>query len=202
MTEPSAASSARRRAILLTAGAALVWLVLDLWSKSWAWHNLRPPNHSVAVLGDWLAWSYSFNPGAAFGLGRKGDFARPLFIVVTLVTVVYMGALVRKLPTERRYGFFAIGSVIGGALGNLHDRIVRQDHVPGVGLTHGVVDFIRVCAPWDPQIPGVSRGTCWPNFNVADIALVVGVILLIPYLLFHAQTRETTDNSNSSTPAA
>lgn len=195
MTEPTASPS-RLRPILVTAGAAVVWLALDLWSKSWAWHNLRPPNHSVAVLGDWLAWSYSFNPGAAFGLGRKGDFARPLFIVVTLVTVVYMGALVRKLPTERRYGFFAIGSVIGGALGNLHDRIVRQDHVPGVGLTHGVVDFIRVCAPWDP------RGLCWPNFNVADIALVIGVLLLIPYLMFHAEPSETKANSAASEAAS
>lgn len=198
----STASPSRLRPILVTAGAAVVWLVLDLWSKSWAWNNLRPPNRSIAVIGDWFSWSYSFNPGAAFGFARKGDFARPLFILITLATVVYMGALVRKLPTRRLYGFFAIGCVIGGALGNMHDRLVREDHAPGVGLTHGVIDFIRVCAPWNPPVPGVTVGTCWPNFNVADIALVVGVILLIPYLMFHAQTPETSDNSKSVTPAS
>lgn len=185
MRDTSAASSARRRAISVTAGAAAVFLILDLGTKAWAWDNLRPPHRAIAAVGDWFHWAFSFNTGSAFGFLRDQAFSRPIFIVVTLATVLYMAALVRKLPTDRLYGFFAIGSIIGGALGNMHDRLLRQqaDHLGQ--LQHGVIDFIRVCAPWDP------RGTCWPNFNVADIALVVGVFLLIPYLMFHAEPAET-----------
>lgn len=193
MSDTPASRSSRLRPALVTAGAAAVFLVLDLWSKSWAWNNLRPPNRSIPFIGDWFSWSFSFNTGSAFGFLRGHDYSRGLFIAVTLLTVVYMAALVRKLPTDRLYGFFAIGCVIGGALGNMHDRLLRQEMGPH-GLAYGVIDFIRVCAPWDP------RNTCWPNFNVADIALVIGVILLIPYLMFHAQPAETKDNS-SSTPA-
>lgn len=196
MSDTLASKSARLRPILVTAGAAVVFLVLDLWSKSWAWNNLRPPNRSIPFIGDWFSWSYSFNTGSAFGFLRGHDFSRGLFIAVTLATVLYMAALVRKLPTDRLYGFFAIGCVIGGALGNMHDRLLRQDSGFRGELSHGVIDFIRVCAPWDP------RGTCWPNFNVADIALVIGVILLIPYLMFHAQLPETTKDSSSPKPAA
>lgn len=189
MSDTPASKSARLRAILVTASAAAVFLILDLVTKSWAWNNLRPPNKAIAAIGNWFHWSYSFNTGSAFGFMRGQDFSRPVFIVVTLVTVVYMAALVRKLPTDRLYGFFAIGSIIGGALGNMHDRLLRQDTDHLGDLHYGVIDFIRVCAPWSP------RGYCWPNFNVADVALVVGVALLIPYLMFHAQPPETSENS-------
>jgi signal peptidase II len=196
MSDTPASSPSRLRPILVTVASAAVFLILDLVTKSWAWEHLRPPNRSIAVIGDWFHWSYSFNTGSAFGFLRGQDFSRPLFIVITLATVVYMAALVRKLPTDRLYGFFAIGCVIGGALGNMHDRLVRMDHGYGGQLTHGVVDFIRVCAPWDP------RGLCWPNFNVADIALVIGVLLLIPYLMFHAEPSETKANSAASEAAS
>lgn len=188
MSDTPASSSARRRAIFVTVGAAAMFLILDLGTKSWAWDNLRPPHRAVAAIGDWFHWAYSFNTGSAFGFLRGHDFSRPVFVVITLVTVVYMAALVRKLPTDRLYGFFAIGSIIGGALGNMHDRLLRQELDLQGQLNHGVIDFIRVCAPWDP------RGLCWPNFNVADIALVIGVFLLIPYLMFHAQLPETQDD--------
>ncbi|MBZ5708996.1 signal peptidase II [Nannocystis pusilla] len=194
MSDTPASKSARLRPILVTASAAAVFLILDLVTKSWAWENLRPPHKSIAAIGNWFHWSYSFNTGSAFGFLRGQDFSRPIFIVVTLITVVYMAALVRKLPTDRLYGFFAIGCIIGGALGNMHDRLLRQDTDALGQLHHGVVDFIRVCAPW-------NRGLCWPNFNVADIALVVGVLLLIPYLMFHAQPPETKEDSQEAKAA-
>lgn len=166
----------RRKRILLTVAAVVVSLVLDLWTKAWAWENLRgqPP---LAIFDDLFLLEFSFNTGSAFGLFGGQEFARPLFIVVTILTVGYMGALVRKLPTDRAYGYLAIGLVIGGALGNMHDRIVRSLEIGGE-LRHGVVDWILVY--YMPNKP-------WPNFNVADIALVIGVGLLLPYLLFHAE---------------
>ncbi len=166
----------RKKRILLCVAAVVVSLVLDLWTKAWAWENLRgqPP---LAIVDDLFLLEFSFNTGSAFGLFGGQEFARPLFIVVTILTVGYMGALVRKLPTDRAYGYLAIGLVIGGALGNMHDRIVRALEIGGE-LRHGVIDWILVY--YLPNKP-------WPNFNVADIALVVGIGLLLPYLLFHAE---------------
>ena len=189
MSEPSAPASdlapvspepGRRRAVVAASVAGLAFLILDLATKSWAWNTLRE-GPRVTVIKQWFYFDFSFNTGSAFGFLRGHDFSRPLFIVITLATVVYMAALVRKLPTERLYGFVAIGFILGGALGNLHDRLLRQIDIRGT-MTHGVVDFIQVFY--------MRNQPSWPNFNVADMALVVGVALLVPFLLFHANPPE------------
>ncbi len=181
----------RRRAVIAATVAGVLFLAADLISKSWAWNNIREAKR-IAVVDKWFYLDFSFNTGSAFGFLRGHDFSRPLFIVITLATVVYMAMLVRKLPTERLYGFIAIGSIIGGALGNLHDRLLRQMMMGGE-LKHGVVDFI--------QIYYMQGSPAWPNFNIADVALVVGVLLLIPFLMFHAEPKPTPQTSPSVDPA-
>ncbi len=176
----------RRRAVIAATTAAVVFLALDLVTKAWAWHNLREAPR-MAVIKKWFYLDFSFNTGSAFGFLRGHDFSRPLFIAITIATVLYMAMLVRKLPTERLYGFVAIGSIIGGALGNLHDRLVRQMEIAGE-LKYGVVDFV--------QIYYIQGKPAWPNFNIADVALVIGVLLLIPFLMFHAEPRPTTAASS------
>jgi signal peptidase II len=184
-TSPPPAASApdpgRRKAVIAAAVSGLLFLVLDLVTKAWAWNNIRE-SQRIPVIPKWFYLDFSFNTGSAFGFLRGHDFSRPLFIVITLATVVYMAMLVRKLPTQRLYGFIAIGSIIGGALGNLHDRLLRQMMFNGE-LKHGVVDFI--------QIYYMQGSPAWPNFNIADVALVIGVILLVPFLMFHAEPAPT-----------
>ncbi|MCA9689085.1 MAG: signal peptidase II [Nannocystaceae bacterium] len=162
--------------ILATTIAAIIALGLDLWSKQWAWETLRNPREKITVIEKWFYFEFSFNTGSAFGFLEGTSYARPLFIVITVLTVLYMMNMVRTLPTRRLYGFVAIGLIIGGALGNLHDRFFRVIE-RGDDLVHGVVDFILVY-----YLPHRR----WPTFNVADIALVIGVGLLFPYLLFHS----------------
>jgi signal peptidase II len=184
-TSPPPAASApdprRRKAVLAAVIPGLLFLVLDLVTKAWAWNNIRE-SQRIAVIPKWFYLDFSFNTGSAFGFLRGHDFSRPLFIVITLATVIYMAMLVRNLPTRRLYGFIAIGSIIGGALGNLHDRLLRQMMFNGE-LKHGVVDFI--------QIYYMQGSPAWPNFNIADVALVIGVILLVPFLMFHAEPAPT-----------
>ena len=183
-TPPPPAASApdpgRRKAVLVAVVSGLLFLILDLVTKAWAWNTIRD-SPRIAVVPKWFYFDFSFNTGSAFGFLRGHDFSRPLFIVITLATVVYMAMLVRKLPTRRLYGFIAIGSIIGGALGNLHDRLLRQMMFNGE-LKHGVVDFI--------QVYYIQGSPAWPNFNIADVALVIGVILLVPFLMFHAEPRD------------
>lgn len=157
----------RRGRIILLAVLAAVTLGLDLWTKAWAWDTLRDGT-VVTVIDEWFYYEFGFNTGSAFSFLRDASYARAVFIVVTLLALVYMGHLARTLPTRHAVYFVAIGLVSGGALGNLHDRLVRVMDMRGE-VRYGVVDFIKVYY-WE--------GKPWPTFNVADIALVVGVGLL------------------------
>ena len=114
--------------------------------------------HPVPVLGDFFRLTYIYNPGAAFGL-HLGDYSRYIFLVLTVVAVVVLFVWYRSTPAVDRLRLIAIASVTGGAIGNLIDRI--RSH-------RGVVDFLDVGV-------GAVR---WPVFNVADIAVTTGAILL------------------------
>jgi len=181
----------RSKRIALLVAFALVVLALDLWSKSWAWNNLRE-GAEVTVVENWLYFEFGFNTGSAFSFLREAEWGRALFIVVTIVALAYMGRLAATLPTRWPSAYVAIALVSGGALGNLHDRIFRQMEVRGE-VRHGVVDFIKVFY-W-PDKP-------WPTFNVADVALVVGVGLLFIFLTRHGETIEAGKREGDATTTA
>ncbi len=149
-------------------------LGLDLWSKAWAWEHLRE-GATVTVIEDWFYFEFGFNTGSAFSFLKDVEYARATFIAVTILALLYMGRLALTLPTKYGTAFVAVALVSGGALGNLHDRIFRQMEIRGE-MRHGVVDFIKVFY-WP--------GKVWPTFNIADVALVVGVGLLFIFLTRH-----------------
>lgn len=155
-------ASPRQWALLALSGAGA--LALDLWTKQWVWDHLRPTGRALVVIDPLLELAFAYNQGSAFGLVRRLDYP----YVLLAVTVLMIGwiVLTARAPHGTRLRFVAGGLIAGGALGNLHDRLFRVD-----GLGHsGVVDFIKVNYPW---------GGSWPSFNVADAALVVGVVLLV-----------------------
>ncbi len=186
---PATEPARSRRIALLAVGAAIV-LALDLWSKAWAWNNLRE-GKTVTVVANWLYFEFGFNTGSAFSFLREAEYGRALFIVVTIVALAYMARLAATLPTRWPSAYVAIALVSGGALGNLHDRLFRQMDVRGEAR-HGVVDFIKVFY-W-PDQP-------WPTFNVADVALVVGVGLLFIFLTRHGDTIDAAKR-DAAPPAA
>lgn len=114
--------------------------------------------HPVPILGDFFRLTYIYNPGAAFGL-HLGSYSRYIFLALTVVAVVVLFLWYRSTPVDDRLRLVAIASVTGGAIGNLVDRV--RSH-------RGVVDFLDVGI-------GAVR---WPVFNVADIAVTTGAILL------------------------
>ena len=116
---------------------------------------------------------YAFNTGSAFGFLRSAAWSRAFFIVITLAAVAYMVRLALTLPTRFLSAYFAVAMIVGGALGNLYDRVLRFD--PNY-KRHGVVDFL-VFYYWPDKR--------WPAFNVADVALVAGVILFMLFLRKH-----------------
>ncbi|MCX4245468.1 signal peptidase II [Paraliomyxa miuraensis] len=164
----------RSRRLLLSGAVLVVLLALDLVTKQWAWDNLREGAIRI-VMDGWVYFEFGFNTGSAFSLLRDASWSRLLFIGITFLALFYMGHLARTLPTRFTSAYVAIGMVASGALGNLHDRFVRTMIIDGVER-YGVVDFIKVYY-W--------RGKPWPTFNVADVALVAGVALLLLFLLRH-----------------
>ena len=146
-------TSARR---WLTVGVTVaVVLVLDQLSKRWAVDRLK--DQAPIDLFWTLRFNYAENTGMAFSRGSgAGRFIAVLVVAIVVVLIV----VARKMTS--RLQLVLVGVVIGGALGNLVDRIFRAGD--GGFLTGGVVDFVDV--QW------------WPIFNVADACVVVGGIAL------------------------
>lgn len=173
-TGPAPVDPPRAGRLWMAAAVLVVLLVLDLVTKQWAWDNLRGGEVHTVVEG-WVYYEFGFNTGSAFSLLRDASWSRMLFIGITFLALLYMGHLARTLPTRFASAFLAIGMVASGALGNLHDRFLRTMIIDGEPR-YGVVDFIKVFY-W--------KGKPWPTFNVADVALVAGVLLLLWFLLRH-----------------
>lgn len=143
----------------------------------------------VKALGDRpgtrLWFILSFNPGAAFGLFNDTAGSRVFLSVIGLLALALIFYLLRRPESDSKLFVWALAMVAGGAVGNLIDRIV-----------YGVVtDFL-----WVWLIPGWRLVWPWPAFNIADIALVVGVGLMVPAMLF-ARSAERKDEAGDATAA-
>lgn len=147
--------AAPRGVLLVAAAAALLVYVLDQLTKWWVVATMEPGQRTPVVEG-LLWWQFIRNPGAAFSLGE--DVTWLFTIVMTVVSVVIVLTLRRVRSAAWA---LALGLVLGGALGNLTDRLLRE---PGFAVGH-VVDFIAV-----PR---------FAIFNVADCGVVVGVCLVV-----------------------
>jgi signal peptidase II len=151
-------------------GVVAVVTALDVFSKWWAETGLLPQRLPHSVAGDWLRLTLVYNPGAAFGL-QVGSQSRWVFMGLTVIALGILGRLYLNTRDGDLWRTASLALVCGGALGNLIDR-VRSDQ--------GVVDFIDIGI-------GSSR---WPTFNVADVAVSVGAVLLAA-VLWWAEQRET-----------
>lgn len=133
---------------------ALGWLAVDQLTKSWAESSLQ--DRSIDVVWT-LRFHLTVNYGASFSLGAGFGAWIGVLALVVVGILVWRGGSVRS-----RLGAVALGMIVGGALGNVIDRAFRGD---SGFLGGGVVDFIDL--QW------------WPIFNVADIGVVCGAILLV-----------------------
>ena len=144
--------------------SALFWPVLvavaisDFFTKLMAVARLMPKGMPHDFAGDLVRLTLVFNPGAAFGL-HVGQYSRWIFMGLTIVALFILARLYRATRPGDIARTISLALVCGGAIGNLVDRI---------RWSSGVVDFIDVGL-------GDSR---WPTFNIADMAVSVGAVLL------------------------
>ena len=133
-------------------------LAVDIVTKAMAVAMLAPQHIPHDVIGETVRLTLVYNPGAAFGL-HLGPYSRVIFTVLTVIALVMLWRLYRTTPQGDSRRTLALALVCAGAVGNLLDRLRSP---------RGVVDFIDIgTAAWR-----------WPTFNVADMAVTSGAILL------------------------
>ena len=153
---PAGTEAVPPRKLKLFAAVALAVLAADQLTKAWAVANLDG-GRIVDVVGS-LRFELAYNTGASFSLG-SGRGIGPWVTVIALGMVL---ALALGSTSRSTAGAVAAGLIGGGAVGNLVDRAFRGDE----GFLHGaVIDFINL--QW------------WPVFNIADMGVVVGALLLV-----------------------
>ena len=150
------APMARRRDVLTSGAIAVLVVAADQATKVWARGSLRP-DHEVTVISGWLWFRLTSNSGASLGLLRGHNL---VFLVASILVVVAVAVVViRGAPGT--VGAAALGAVAGGASSNLIDRV----------RLGSVIDFIEV--------------HLWPtDFNLADAAIRLGVLVFVLTLLF------------------
>jgi signal peptidase II len=152
---PGSVTSKASRGTVITVAVAAAVVLADQLTKTWA-VNALDDGHDVDLFWT-LRFHLTFNGGMAFSQGRG---LGPVIGVVAIVIVAVLLISLRRAGST--VAAVAVGLVVGGAAGNILDRLFRS----GDGFLKGeVVDFI------DPQ--------WWPVFNVADAAVVIGGILLL-----------------------
>jgi signal peptidase II len=172
---------------MLTAKAKAFWPLLflltfaDCTTKRLAEeHLMRHVPHQV--VGDVVRFTLAYNPGAAFSFSL-GEYSRVGFTVIALCVLIALGSVYRSTASQDRLQAIALALVAGGALGNMLDRF----RSPG-GTYRGVVDFIDI---------GVSGWRFW-TFNLADVGVTVGAVLLALLLLKRGNDQPTEPSTASN----
>jgi signal peptidase II len=150
---------------LLLALLGVMIVVVDQVTKYWVIQSMRL-HESIPIIPNLFSLTYIRNPGAAFGLlaGSSNAFRMVFFGITSLFALALLGTILFRLPEKDCVGQLSIAGILGGAIGNLIDRLRFGE----------VIDFLDVYV----------ESYHWPAFNVADSAITVGVACLIIHFAF------------------
>lgn len=157
---------------------AAISFVLDIGSKLWAEKRPESNPNPGDLIENHLTFTLARNKGGAWGLlqGSDESLRRPFFLIVSVAAISFIVTLYRRLQPNQLALKWGLPLVLGGALGNVFDR-----------LRYGqVIDFIDYRAEWVRKMnefiakknPGHFVTDHWPTFNIADVAICVGVGLM------------------------
>lgn len=138
----------------IVAAVTAVVVAADQATKAWAVSSLH--DGPIELVGSAVRFRLTRNPGSAFSLFAGNG---PLLAILAIVLIVLLFRMARR--EANRWMVSGLSLILGGALGNLADRVFRGD-----GLLDGaVVDFVDIGA--------------WPTFNIADAAITIGVVIVL-----------------------
>jgi len=164
----------------LLAGLTGIVIAVDQVTKLYIMQTMRL-HESIPIVPDFFSLTYIRNPGAAFGLlaGSSNTFRMVFFGLTSVFALGLLGTILLRMPEHERMGRLSVAAILGGAIGNLIDRMRYGE----------VIDFLDVYV-----------GTYhWPAFNVADSAITVGVIFLI---IHFALEKKEGPSSSSEEPSS
>ena len=146
-----------------------VTIALDQVTKAYITETMRL-HESITIIQDFFSITYIRNPGAAFGLlaSSSAGFRMIFFSLMTLGAVIVLTIILSRLPQHDWVGQLSIAGILGGAIGNLLDRLRVGE----------VIDFLDFYV----------KGYHWPAFNVADSAISVGVVFLLLHFEFEKKS--------------
>lgn len=161
-------SSQRQVRLVQFLATALLVIAVDQASKALILARL-PLFDSIPVVDGFFKIVHVRNPGAAFSLLASAPewFRGPFFLVVTMAAVIALSIVALRLDPHERLLSIALGGILGGALGNLIDRLVHGE----------VIDFLYLY--W--------RDWYWPAFNVADSSITISVLVVIVHSFWAAE---------------
>jgi signal peptidase II len=150
-------------------------------------------NQSIPVLGNFLRFTYIENTGMAFGIqfGEKSFFT--VFAIIASILILFY---LFKIKGEHFFARLAVSMILGGAIGNLVDRLIRG----------GVVDFIDG-EFFDIHIPSFKLLSLtfpgydmerWPVYNIADIAVTAGMVILLAFIIFDKDVKDVPQSESTS----
>lgn len=195
---------------------AAVSLAADVITKAWAEVTLSKRtllDPGIVLVKNHLSLTLTYNKGGAWGLLQTASetIRKPFFLVVSVLAIAFIVSLYARLGPGQRALKWGLPLVLGGALGNLSDRIIRAS----------VVDFVDYKAHWVEAMngyiahvfPSWSITNHWPTFNVADICICIGVALMAIDMLTSRrhpkpaaaqviETKPAAEDSSGSTLAA
>ncbi len=152
--------------------AGLLFLA-DCGSKQWV-EGAAVEHVPRSIIGDALRFTLVYNPGAAFSV-YLGEYSRVVFSVLALIVIAMLLRMYHEAPPHDRPMGAALGLIVGGAIGNLTDRLRSA---------RGVVDFIDV---------GFGNARFW-IFNVADMGVTIGAVILLYLMLTRPGPTTTTES--------
>jgi signal peptidase II len=183
---------------------AALSLIADVGSKAWAEIVLGKRtmlDPAIVVIEEHLLLTLAYNKGGAWGLLQDaGESVRkPFFFLVSVLAIAFIVSLYSRLGPTQRALKWGLPLVLGGALGNLSDRIVRSS----------VIDFIDYRADWVRSMneavsgfwPSWSVTDHWPTFNVADISICIGVGLMAVDMLVARRGPRSARDGNEAVDA-
>lgn len=151
-------------------------VIADFVTKQLALQHLLPEHTPHNIVSDILRFTLLHNPGAAFSM-YLGPNSRWIFIGFTLIALVVLWTMYRQTSPRDMLRIVSLGMITGGALGNLVDRFLSA---------RGVVDFIDI---------GIGTVRFW-TFNVADMGVSIGAVLLVLSLYSESRSHSGSDVQN------
>lgn len=179
--------------IAIFSSVAVGMTILDQVTKVWVRNNLEERADRIVVIDDFFNIIHAENPGAAFGFLNDSPYRMWVFAAFTVVALIVLFRMFLELPDDDRFQNIALGMIVSGAVGNAIDRLLYQSVTDMIDM-YVVHDSL---GPWLRERFGTTH---WPTYNIADVAIVVGLIMFLVHALFLEKDPDEVEHAPPARP--